>query len=199
MVNIKNGIILSILLFVLVGIFGINEKYGANTTLENNIFGKLNIEKTQSVNLGSALFQENSGPEAIELNFSGEVLSCTNKSDVERVIDLRLSNLVFDNKYITIYPLNLTINLLPEQIKRIDIFLPTGISILQLVSSDGEEYNVQVPTCFSGGSSGSSKGGTASFVKQTTTPRIDEIPEFPSIVLPVISILALLFIMNKKK
>lgn len=196
MTSIKNGIILSILLFVLAGIFLLNETYRANTTLENNIFEKSNIENIQSANLSYEVFQKNLQPAAKELNFSGEVLTCTNKSDVERIIDVRLTNLVFDNKSITIYPLNITISLLPKQIKRIDIFLPYGISTLKLVSSDGEELKVQVPPCTSGGSSGS---GTARFNSQTKNIEVGEIPEFPSIGPPVITVLVLLFLMKKKK
>ncbi|KAB2946174.1 MAG: hypothetical protein OIN84_09040 [Candidatus Methanoperedens sp.] len=200
MTVIKKRIILLISLFMLIGILVINEKYGtekygANTILDNNVFEKLNTENVQLANLSSAVFQENSQPEAIKLNFSGEILTCTNKSDIERVIDVRLSNFVFDNESITIYPLNFTINLLPEQIKRIDIFIPYGISTFKLVSSNGEELEIQAPPCVNGYEGSSNTG----FNTQTTIKKVDEIPEFPSIVMPVIAIMALLFMMKKRK
>ncbi len=197
MISIKIGVILlSISLFVLVSIFVIKEEFRANATLENQIFKKpdfekLNFEKTHSAITSMELFQNSTEPQEIQLNFLGEVLTCTNKTDIEHVIDVRLSNLNMENKSITIYPLNLTIKLLPEQIKRVDIFLPNGISILKLVSSDGEEEKVQVPPCVNG-----YEGSRAT---QTTIKKVNEIPEFPSIGLPVITILAFLFVMKKTK
>lgn len=191
MINIKIGLILlSIPLFVLVSIFVIKEEFRADATLDNLIFNKTDLEKLNFEKIHSAIISQNSTePEETELNFRGKVLTCTNKTYVGHIIDVRLSNLDVENKSITIYPLNLTINLLPEQIKRTDIFLPDGISTLKLVSSDGEEEKVQVPPCVNG-----YEGSTTT---QTTNLKVNEIPEFPSIGLPVITILVFLFVMKK--
>ncbi|NJD51390.1 MAG: PEF-CTERM sorting domain-containing protein [Candidatus Methanoperedens sp.] len=201
MTVIKKGIILLISLFILIGILVINERYGtekngANTILDNNVLEKSNTENLQLSNLSSAVFQENPQPESIKSNFSGEILTCTNKSDIERVIDVRLSNFISDNESITIYPLNFTINLLPKQIKRIDLHIPYGISTFKLVSGNGGELEIQSPPCVNGYEGSGSNTG---FNTQTTTKKVDEIPEFPSIMLPVIAIMALLFIMKKRK
>lgn len=184
-------ILLSISLFVLVGILVIKEEFVVNATLENHTFE--NIEKTGPANISPEVFQKSTEPEVIELNFSGEVLTCTNKIDVEYVIDIRLRNFDVKNKSITIYPLNLTFNLLPKQIKRADIIIPNGISTLKLASG-GEELKVRVPPCVNG-----NEGSNTGFNTQTTIKEVDEIPEFPSIGLPIISIMVLLFIVKKKK
>ncbi|HWQ96369.1 MAG TPA: hypothetical protein VN368_03240, partial [Candidatus Methylomirabilis sp.] len=163
-------------------------------TLESQNSEGSNIQNIGSSDIIPEEIQNSSEPEEIKLNFSGEVLTCSNITDAEQVVDVRLTNRDTENKSITIYPMDLTINLLPGQKKRIDIPLPHGISVLTLVSSDGKELKAQVPLCFSRGDSGS---GTIDLAAQTT-PNVKEIPEFPAIGLPVLSILALLFLVKKK-
>ena len=195
-------ILLSISLFVLAGIFVIEGFVPvSDATLENNSFEKLNIENTSSPMITPGEIQNYSGPETMELNFSGKILTCTNLTDEEQVIDIRLTNLEAKNKSISIFPINITLDLLPEQILRKDLFILSGTSTLKLVSGDGEERQVQVPPCGSRVSSGSSTGfqQTISSASTPTTPKADEIPEFPTIALPIMTIIALLFIMKKTK
>lgn len=190
-------ILLSILFFALVVLI-LTKGFALSETPE-----KLNNNETLSANMTPAGIQNYTELEEIELTesnakelkISGEVLSCTNVTDVEQVVDIRLINLDVKTKSINIYPLNITIDLLPEQIKRIDHFIPYGTSSLKLVSSDGEEIKLKVPACIFRGGSG---GGEATFFQIETTPRAEEIPEYPTIALPVIAILALLFITKKK-
>ena len=192
-------ILLSISLFVLAGIFVIEGFVPvSDVTLENKSFEKLNIENASS----SMITPEGnySRLETMELNFSGKILTCTNLTDEEQVIDIRLTNLEAKNKSISIFPINITLDLLPEQILRKDLFILSGISTLKLVSGDGEERQVQVPPCGSRVSSGSNTGSqTISSASTPTTPKADEIPEFPTIALPIMTIIALLFIMKKTK
>ena len=205
-------IVLSISLFALAGLFllngvepavNLNKGFGIDTnldkgfeplsTLENQVSYKSNIQNTGPSDIAPGEIRNFTESEETGLSFSGDILTCSNITDTEQVVDIRLTNRDPGNKSITIYPMNLTFNLLPGQIKRIDIPLPYGTSILTLVSIDGEELKAQVPLCFSRGSSGSD---TISFAARTT-PNVDEIPEFPSIGLPVLSILALLFLFKK--
>jgi len=192
-------ILLSISLFVLAGIFVIEGFVPvSDVTLENKSFEKLNIENASS----SMITPEGnySRLETMELNFSGKILTCTNLTDEEQVIDIRLTNLEANNKSISIFPINITLDLLPEQILRKDLFILSGTSTLKLVSGDGEERQVQVPPCGSRVSSGSNTGSqTISSASTPTTPKADEIPEFPTIALPIMTIIALLFIMKKTK
>lgn len=204
-------ILLSIVLFALAGIFVINGFVPAAPS-QNNSSEKLNDEYTLS---SPGEIQDFSSAEPMELNFSGKILTCTNFTDVEQVIDLRLTNLEAENKSVSIYPINITLDLLSEQILRIDLFISPGISTLKLVSNDGEEIQVDVPPCVNPGSSGSDNAGpgmqttTSSGTPtgtSTGTPTItptnskaEEIPEFPTIALPIMTIIALLFIMKKTR
>ena len=179
---------------MLAGIFTIKEEFVPDAALETQIFEKQTIENTQSANVSPTVFQKYTQVKVIEYNFSGEVVTCINKTNMEQIIDIRLTNLAVENKSVTIYPFNITINLMAGQIKRTDIFFPTGVSTLKFVSNDGEELNVQMPPCING-----YEGSTGGFNKQTTSRKVDEIPEFPSVGLPVITIMAMLFILMKKK
>jgi len=195
-------ILLSISLFVLAGILVIEGFVPlSDVTLENKSFEKLNIENASSPMITPEEIQNFSRLETMELNFSGKILTCTNLTDEEQVIDIRLTNLEAKNKSISIFPINITLDLLPEQILRKDLFILSGTSTLKLVSGDGEERQVQVPPCGSRVSSGSNTGSsqTISSASTPTTPKADEIPEFPTIALPIMTIIALLFIMKKTK
>ncbi|VVB54074.1 Uncharacterised protein [uncultured archaeon] len=195
-------ILLSISLFVLAGIFVIEAFVPvSDVTLENNSFEKLNIENTSSPMITPAEIQNSSGPNTIQLNFSGKILTCTNLTDEEQTIDIRLTNLEAKNKSISIFPINITLDLLPEQILRKDLLILSGTSILKLVSGDGEERQIEVPPCGSRVNSGSSAGfqQTISSTSTPTTPKADEIPEYPTIALPIMTIIALLFILKKTK
>lgn len=194
-------ILLSISLFVLAGIFIIEGFVPvSNVTLENNSSDKLNIENVSLPMITPEEVQNSSGPETMELNFSGKILTCTNFTDEEQVIDIRLTNLEAKNKSISIFPINITLDLLSEQILRKDLFILSGTSTLKLVSGDGEERQVEVPPCAGRVSSGST--GSQQIISSTstpTTPKADEIPEYPTVVLPIMTIIALLFIMKKTK
>lgn len=192
-------ILLSISLFVLVGIFVIEGFVPvSDVMLENKSFEKLNIENDSLPVITPAEIQNSSGPNTIELNFSGKVLTCINLTDQEQVIDIRLTNLEAENKSISIFPINITLDLLSEQILRKDLFILSGTSTLKLVSSDGEERQVEVPPCGGRVSSGSTAGYQQT-ISSTTTPKAEEIPEYPTIALPIMTIIALLFIMKKTK
>lgn len=205
MISKKVGlIILLILLFVLAGLFTISENESdinldkgpeLPVSLELQNSGESNIRNIGLSDITPGEILNYTEPEETGLNFSGDIITCSNITDTEQVVDIRLTNYDMENKSITIYPMNLTINLLPKQIKRIDIPLPYNISVLTLTSSTGEELDAQVPLCFSRGSSGSA---TISFATETIPPEVKEIPEFPSIGLPVIAILVMLFLMKKK-
>ncbi|MFZ3170033.1 MAG: PEF-CTERM sorting domain-containing protein [Candidatus Methanoperedens sp.] len=195
-------ILLSISLFVLAGIFVIEAFVPvSDVTLENKSFEKLNIENVSSPMITPEEIQNSSGPETMELNFSGKILTCTNLTDEEQSIDIRLTNLEAKNKSISIFPINITLDLLPEQILRKDLLILSGTSTLKLVSGDGEERQVEVPPCGSRVSSGSITGfqQTINSTSTPTTPKADEIPEYPTLALPIMTIIALLFIMKKKK
>ena len=193
-------ILLSISLFVLAGIFVIEGFVPvSDVMLENNSFEELNIENDSLPVITPAEIQNSS--ETIELNFSGKILTCINLTDEEQVIDIRLTNLEAKNKSISIFPINITLDLLSEQILRKDLFILSGTSILKLVSNDGEERQVEVPPCGGRVSSGSSTGSSQTIYSTSTptAPKADEIPEFPTIALPIMTIIALLFIMKKTK
>jgi hypothetical protein len=185
-----------ILLFIILGFAGIVLKGFVPVAIaETHILKEPNIENTPSAEI-SPISQE------IALKFSGEVLTCTNKTDLEQVIDIRISNLDVEKKSIMVYPLNITIELLPDQIKRKDMFLPHGISALNLVSNDGEELSLQVPPCISRGGGGKASSGlqTTSLSDTTPIPKYPtSIPEYPTMAIPVVVIgLLLIFSIWKK-
>ncbi|MCE8428391.1 MAG: hypothetical protein J5U19_08400 [Candidatus Methanoperedens sp.] len=135
------------------------------------------------------------------LKFSGEVLTCTNKTDIGQVIDLKLSNLDLDDLSINIYPLNSTIELLPGQIIRKDLNLPSGISSLRLVSDKGEELMLQVPPCVSRGGSSSYDGSQSSL--SSSTDQFERppapVPELSTIALTGFGIVSMILIMGRSK
>ncbi len=148
----------------------------------------------------------------VKSDLSGEVMTCTNATDAEQVIDLRLSNPGEETKYITVYPMNKSLKLLPNEIKRIDLFLLKGTDVLTLISNNGEELELHVPPCVYRGGSAGDIGVSLSGNLPATSPAQTEpattpaptvpteptnIPEFPTIVFPALSTLGLLLIMRK--
>jgi hypothetical protein len=142
--------------------------------------------------------QTMTGSAASGLKFSGKVMTCSNITDVGQVIDLRLSNLDVNNQSISIYPLAKTIDLLPKQIKRIDLPLPYGVTTLELVSSNGEKLIIGVPTCVSDGySSIGSQIGFSNSTEQSNHPP-PPIPELSTNVLIGLGIFGLAFIIGRR-
>jgi len=135
------------------------------------------------------------------LKFSGEVLTCTNLTDVEQVIDLRISNLDENNILVGIdYPFSRTIELAQNQTKRIDLTLPYGVSSIDL-SSNEEKLTLQVPPCFSRGGSSSNSNSESSF-SGSTEQRFQPpppVPELPTIALTGIGLFSLIFIISRRK
>lgn len=138
--------------------------------------------------------------QATGLKFSGEVLTCTNLTDIEQVIDLRISNLEKDNITVSIeYPFSRTIELLPDQIKRVDLSLPSGVSSINLFSNE-EKLILQVPPCvFRGGSSGDSQSSFSSSSTGQNYQPPPPVPELPTIALTGIGLFCLIFIISRRK
>lgn len=139
------------------------------------------------------------GSQATGLKFSGTVLACTNLTDYEQVIDLRIKNLDKDNISISIdYPFSRTIELFPNQTKRIDLPLPYGVSSVNLSSND-EKLTLQVPLCISGGgSSGNSQSSFSSSTEQDFQ-RPAPVPELSTMALTGIGVFGLIFIISRSK
>lgn len=92
-------------------------------------------------------------------NVSAEALTCTKTTTREYAIELRLKNLDVESKSVTIYPQSEMVELLPRQIKIFDIILPYENKTLKLIINEGEELEVSVPPCVSGGGSGGGSSG----------------------------------------
>ena len=135
------------------------------------------------------------------LKFSGEVVTCTNLSDSEQVIDLKISNLDQDNISINIgYPFSWTIELIPGQ--KMNFFeqpIPIGISSIELSSND-EKLTLQVPPCVvrGGGSSGNSQSSISSSDKDFQQPP-PPVPELSTMALTGIGLFGLIFIIRGRK
>jgi hypothetical protein len=145
------------------------------------------------------------------LKISGLALTCS-LINSERIVDLRIENYEEVTKSITISPVGKKVTLLPKQIMRIDIPITDGIKNFILYSDEKEEGSVLVPPCSTEGYSSEGKNSLkfdAAFPSGTqiepptgTVPAEDpvtSIPEFPSIALPVLSLIAIMFIMQKRK
>ncbi len=187
-----------VVLISLLGLAGITLTAGNN----NNVIEKQMIENTPSANADPSGTQ-NKGTQVLTLSqatglkFSGEILTCTNITDFEQVIDLRISNLDENNIKIAIdYPFGRTIELLPDQIKRIDLPLPYGVSSINISSND-EKMILHVPPCVSGGGS-NSHSGFSSEVEQSFQPP-PPVPEFSTVALTGIGVIGLIFIIQRSK
>ncbi len=129
--------------------------------------------------------------------FSGEVVTCTNLTDVEQVIDLKISNLDVNNISVNIdYPFSRTIGLSPDQIKRIDLPLPYGVTSVNLSSND-EKLTLQVPICISRG--GSSSHSQSSFSGSNGDSPPPPVPELSTLALTGIGVFSLIFIISRSK
>ncbi len=148
---------------------------------------------TQTTGTQVQTISQETGP-----RFSGEILTCTNLTDVEQVIDLRISNLDVDDLSISIAPLNKIIELSPDQIKRIDLTLPYEVSSL-ILSSNDEKLTLQVPPCRSrGGSSSNSQSSFSSSNEDSQKPP-PPVPELSTMALTGIGIFGLIFIISRSK
>lgn len=131
-----------------------------------------------------------------------EALTCTIKTDGGFQIDMRLRNPGEESIIVTINPPGRTIVLAPNETKRVDIFIIRETKTLIISSNDGEELEIVIPTCMSEGESSSIKiPGTYDLsepVEITTPVPETEIPEFSWVGFPVISIILLLLIFNRK-
>lgn len=131
--------------------------------------------------------------------FSGEVLTCTNLTDVEQVIDLKITNLVKDNISVSIdYPFSKIISLSQNDTWRIDLPLPYGVTSVDLSSND-EKLTLQVPPCISrGGSSGNSQSSFSSSNGDSHQPP-PPVPELSTLALTGIGVLSLIFIISRSE
>ncbi len=168
----------------------------------------INIPDVEEKNVENSLSSNTypAGPQTTGSKFSGEVRTCTNITDSEQVIDLRLINLDVENQSISVYPLNTTIDLLKNTKISIDLPLPYGVSTLKLVSSNGEELTIEVPLCISGGWSGDgSDSGSQSSFSGSTDKLLPEykppppVPELSTIALTGFGVFGLLFIIRRSK
>ncbi len=131
--------------------------------------------------------------------FSGDILTCTNLTDFEQVIDLKISNLDENNISVNIdYPFSRTIELSHDQIKRIDLPLPYGVTSVDLSSND-ETLTLQVPFCISRG--GSSSHSQSSFSSSNEDPYQSPppVPELSTMALTGIGVFGLIFIISRSK
>ncbi|MDO8725839.1 MAG: hypothetical protein Q7J35_07215 [Candidatus Methanoperedens sp.] len=131
--------------------------------------------------------------------FSGEVLTCTNLTDYEQVIDLKISNLVKDNISVSIdYPFSKTIELSQNESWRIDLPLPYGVTSVDLSSND-ETLTLQVPPCIvRGGSGGNSQSSFSSSNGESQMPP-PPVPELSTMALTGIGVFSLIFIISRSK
>ncbi|MCE8428057.1 MAG: hypothetical protein J5U19_06705 [Candidatus Methanoperedens sp.] len=175
---------------------GINDHTTEKTLRENTSSDTKDLAGVQTIKAQALTDSRVAG-----LKFSGEVLTCTNKTDLEQIIDLRLSNLDKDNLSIDIYPLSTTIEILKGQIIRKDLNLPYGISSLKLVSNKREELFLQVPPCLSRGGSSSYDGSQSSFSSPTDQfPRPPApVPELSTIALTGVGMSGLIFIVRRSR
>ena len=131
--------------------------------------------------------------------FSGEVLTCTNLTDYEQVIDLKISNLMRENISVNIdYPFSRTIELHQNESWRIDLPLPYGVTSVDLSSND-EKLTLQVPPCIiRGGSGGNSESSFSSSNGDSQIPP-PPVPELSTIALTGIGMLSMIFIISRSK
>jgi len=192
------GIIL--LTFSLLGLAGFamtngnTSSAGINTPTEGNIpSADADPAGTQTTGAQVLTLSQETG-----LKFSGEVMTCTNMSDFEQVIDLKISNLDESDISVDIgYPFSRTIELIPGQIMNIELPLPYGVTSVDLSSND-EKLTLQVPSCVvrGGGSSGNSQSSFSSSNDISPPPPV---PELSTMALTGIGLFGLIFIISRKQ
>lgn len=164
--------------------------------IENPADADPSIPQTAPQTTGTQVLTEY---EVTGLKFSGEVLTCTNLTDYEQVIDLRISNLDKGNISISIgYPFSTTIDLQPDQIKRIDLPLLYGVSSINL-SSNEEKLTLQVPPCIVRGGSGGNPDSQSSLSSSTDLRPPPPVPELSTIALTGIGVFSLIFMISRSK
>lgn len=173
-----------------------NENPSTNTTSM--------INEIPSINATPEIYQLQ-GDTTSNTIISGWISTCTN-SDGKQIVDLKISNNDSVNRSVTIYPMRNEIKMLPKYKMSMYIVIQTGIKTLTLVSDNREEVKLSVPPCTGGGYSGQDYFGSGpersmsyNDPESTTKPGPTTIPEFPSIIAPVIAVLGLLFITQRKK
>ncbi|MCJ7695118.1 MAG: hypothetical protein MUO40_06780 [Anaerolineaceae bacterium] len=174
---------------------GIASDRGVNTADTQDQINPLssNADPAGTQTTGTQVLPES---QATGSTFSGEIVTCSNL----QVIDLRLSNLIMENQLITVYPLSTTIELLtePYNIKRKDLPLPYGVSTIRLVSSNGEELTLGVPSCeFGGGETGGNSRSSFSSSNGDSPP--PPVPELSTMALTGIGVFGLIFIISRNK
>ncbi|VVB96093.1 Uncharacterised protein [uncultured archaeon] len=125
-------------------------------------------------------------PEITPENISVSALTCTNTTSGEYEVDLRIKNQGTSTRTMIIYPLERIVELLPRQIKRVDILIPYENTILKLIVDDGEKFEVIVPPCVVRGGSGGNSGTEKVIMTGPTEPTAtNPIPTQPTPTLPV--------------
>ncbi|OGM11194.1 hypothetical protein A2Z22_01770 [Candidatus Woesebacteria bacterium RBG_16_34_12] len=203
MINRKFFVII-LLIFSLLGLAGFALTTGNATSSDINTLNTETIGNTPSANA------DLSGPQITEAQvlpeyqvtgskFSGEVLTCTNLTDYEQVIDLKISNLMRENISVNIdYPFSRTIELHQNESWRIDLPLPYGVTSVDLSSND-EKLTLQVPPCIiRGGSGGNSESSFSSSNGDSQIPP-PPVPELSTIALTGIGMLSMIFIISRSK
>lgn len=119
-------------------------------------------------------------------NVSVTALTCTNTTSGEYEVDLRIKNQGTSTRTVLIYPLERIVELLPSQIKRVDIIIPYENTILKLIVDDGEKFEVIVPPCVVRGGSGGNAGTEKVMTTGSTTPT-NPTPTQPTPTVPVVT------------
>lgn len=213
-------LIIIAIIFVSIGI-SISVGFSKVVEIDNNLpqvnDGSIIDPSDSTTTITSEVIQLESGSAASTLKISGEALSCT-LTKSERIVDLRIINYEEVIKSITISPVGRKVILEPKQILRVFIPISDGIENLILYSDEKVEDSILVPPCategyssLSSSSSSFSQYDTSPFGTQIEPPNngpglqpptedpVTAIPEFPSIVLPVLSLIAIMFVMQKRK
>ncbi len=145
-------------------------------------------------------------PEVTPEKLYVEALACTILSTSSYEVDLRMKNTGTETVTVTIYPPNRKVELPSGETRRMDILIPYEKGILNLVADEGEKLEIQIPPCVSRGGSGTS-GRVGLTDNQVTpvdttpspsTPPPTEIPEFPWIGFPIVSVIFLMLFLRKK-
>lgn len=170
---------------------------GASKAGENPV---MNTE-TPSVIPASAELQEPS----VDDKISADALKCTIKDSGNHVIDLRLKNPGKETRTITVSPSSTNIDVLPGQIKRIDLYLAEEVSSLTISADDGTQLQTNVPACIESGGSGNGAGVGLSQKNRKNPPEENlnppedlappaPVPELSPLVLTLVGISGLMLI-----
>lgn len=137
-----------------------------------------------------------SGPSAVE-TVSAEALTCTISDSGNHVVDLRLKNPGSAIRTITIANSGTIIDLLPGQIKRIDVPFAEEVTVLSLSADDGTEMQVTTPPCTTRGGSGTGTSDIKNTNLKLSPPA--PVPELSPLVLTIAGISGLLLLSRTRK